>query len=97
LVTVPEILKTALLTPGNYRGIAVTPVLSKILETIVKKHIEPTLSATQNPLQRGFTEKTSPTNATIIITEGIAEAKDNGKIKSHDYIGCRKGLRQTSS
>jgi hypothetical protein len=45
----------------------------------VKKHIEPTLSATQNPLQRGFTEKTSPTNAAIIITEGIAEAKNNGK------------------
>jgi hypothetical protein len=30
-------------------------------------------------LQRGFTEKTSPTNAAIIITEGIAEAKNNGK------------------
>jgi hypothetical protein len=89
-VSVPEILKTALLTPilkkekdpkipGNYRGIAVTPVLGKILETIVKKHIEPTLSATQNPLQRGFTDRTSPTNEAIIITKGIAEAKDNGK------------------
>jgi hypothetical protein len=45
----------------------------------VKKHIVPTLSATQNPLQRGFTAKTSPTNAEIIIAEGIPEAKDNGK------------------
>jgi hypothetical protein len=44
MVTVPEILKTALLTPvlkkekdpkipGNYRGIAVTPVIGKILKT----------------------------------------------------------------
>jgi hypothetical protein len=41
--------------------------------------MEPTFSATQNPLQREFTEKTSPTNAAIIITEGIAEAKNNGK------------------
>ena len=65
--------------PGNYRGNAVTPVLDKMLETIVKKHIEPTLSATQNPLQRGFTDRTSPTNEAIIITKGIAEAKDNGK------------------
>ena len=45
----------------------------------MKNHIVPTLSATQNPLQRGFTAKTSPTNAAILITEGIAEAKDNGK------------------
>jgi hypothetical protein len=47
-------LKTGLLTlvlkkekdpkiPGNYRGIAVTPVLGKILESIIKDHIESTL------------------------------------------------------
>ena len=66
--SIPEILKTGIVTPvlkkdkdpkipGNYRGIAVTPIISKILETILKDHIEP---ANQNPMQRGFTEKTSP-------------------------------------
>ena len=84
-----QILKTALLTPVLKKKTTLkyqettwyrsNTVLSKIVETVVKNHIVPTLSATQNPLQRGFTEKTSPTNAAIIITEGIAEAKNNGK------------------
>jgi hypothetical protein len=49
---VPDILKTGLLTavlkkdkdkrlPGNYRGIAVTPIISKVLESIIMGHSEP--------------------------------------------------------
>ena len=84
---IPEILKTGILTPvlkkekdpkmpGNYRGISVTPIIGKIIETILKQHIEPTITKIQNPLQRGFTEKTSPINAAIMVSEGINEAKD---------------------
>lgn len=103
IVFIPGVLKTVILTPvlkkdkdrklpGNYRGIAVTPVLSKILETILKKHVEPTLTKIQNPLQRGFTEKTSPTNAAIIITEGLAEAKDNGKPMAITTLDAEKAF-----
>ena len=75
-----DILKTGVLTPvlkkdkdkrlpGNYRGIAVTPIIS-----IIMGHSEPKLKHTQNALQTGFTEET----AGIIATEAICEAKDNG-------------------
>jgi hypothetical protein len=98
---IPEVLKTGLLTPvlkkekdpkipGNYRGIAVTPVLGKILESIIKDHIEPTLTKVQNPMQRGFTAKTSPINAAVVTTEGINEAKDNGKTVSITTLDAEK-------
>jgi hypothetical protein len=35
------------------------------------------LSQTQNPLQRGFTERSSSTNAAYLLTEATLEAKDN--------------------
>ncbi|VDI73763.1 Hypothetical predicted protein [Mytilus galloprovincialis] len=62
--------------PRNYRGIAVTPVLSKILETVLKDDTNDELKATQSRLQRGFTEETSPVNAWLVVTEGINEACD---------------------
>ena len=100
---IPEVLKTGLLTPvlkkekdpkipGNYRGIAVTPVLGKILESIIKDHIEPTLTKVQNPMQRGFTAKTSPINAAVVTTEGINEAKDNGKTVSITTLDAEKAF-----
>jgi hypothetical protein len=46
--------------PGNNRGIVVTNTFSKILESIIKDRLEEQLKKTQNPLQRGFTEKASP-------------------------------------
>ena len=45
--------------PENYRGIMVTNTFSKILESIVRDRLEEQLKETQNPLQRGFTEKSS--------------------------------------
>ena len=100
---IPEVLKTGLLTPvlkkekdpkipGNYRGIAVTPVLGKILESIIKDHIERTLTKVQNPMQRGFTAKTSPINAAVVTTEGIKEAKDNGKTVSITTLDAEKAF-----
>jgi hypothetical protein len=41
--------------PFGYWGITVTPVLGKILETIMKNRITPKLKASQNPMQAGFT------------------------------------------
>jgi hypothetical protein len=100
---IPEVLKTGLLTPvlkkekdhkipGNYRGIAVIPVLGKILESILKDHIEPSLTNVQNPMQRGFTAKTSPIYAAVVTTEGINEAKDNSKTVSITTLDAEKAF-----
>jgi hypothetical protein len=57
----PDLLKIGTLTPifknkgmiidaKNYRGIIITPTLSKIIETIIKFRINPTILSVQNPL-----------------------------------------------
>jgi hypothetical protein len=58
----PDLLKIGTLTPifknkgmiidaKNYRGITIMPTLSKIVETIIKFRINPTILSVQNPLQ----------------------------------------------
>ena len=53
----------------NYRGITITPVLTKILETM----------EWQNPLQRGFTEKSSQMNCALLVEEFYRNNKDLNK------------------
>jgi len=62
--------------PNNYRGITVTPVLGKILEVIILDQVKLNTKHQINPLQRGFTEGTSPNHAALIVTECINEALD---------------------
>ena len=65
---VPQSLKNGILTPvlkkkkdktipGNYRGIVVTSIFSKIFETIIKDRLEPELFPSQNTLQREDSQK----------------------------------------
>jgi retron-type reverse transcriptase len=54
------------------RGIVVTNTFSKILESIIKDRLEEQLKKTQNPLQRGFTEKASSKFTAFITAERIA-------------------------
>ena len=63
----------------NYRDITITPVLTKILETILKARIQPILMERQNPLQRGFTEKSSPMNCALLVEEFYRNNKDLNK------------------
>ena len=63
----------------NYRGITITPVLTKILETILKARIQPILMERQNPLQRGFTEKSSPMHCALLVEEFYRNNKDLNK------------------
>ncbi|MES9879590.1 MAG: reverse transcriptase family protein [Sedimenticola sp.] len=63
--------------PGNYRGITVTPIISKILEATLQHRLDDILLPTQNKLQRGFTAKTSPLSAALLVSESLNEAKDN--------------------
>ena len=68
---VPEELLTGILTPipkkkkdkciaDNYRGITVTPILCKLLEKAWLMRANPILSASQNKMQKGFTNGSSP-------------------------------------
>ncbi|CAG2185247.1 unnamed protein product [Mytilus edulis] len=77
---VPQSLKNGILTPvlkkkkdktipGNYRGIVVTSIFSKIFETIIKDRLEPELFPSQNTLQRGFTEGASSLFTAFIVSE----------------------------
>ena len=86
---IPDGLKAGLLTPiyknkgernnsKNYRGITVLPVVGnfKIIEAVLRNRVQPTIDGKQNVAQRGFTAKTSPLNAALIVEESIRECKD---------------------
>ena len=62
------------LCKDNYRGITITPTISKTLEHVILKRIEPNLH--QNDLQYGFTKRSSPCLAILLVTETIAQALD---------------------
>ena len=83
----PSSLKLGLLTPvfkkkgsnldsKNYRGITILPILSKLLECILRDRIKPYIEEVQNPMQRGFTKNSSPMNCSLILEEYIRENKD---------------------
>lgn len=85
--TTSYILKTGLLFPvyknkGDqrdakfYRGITITPVLSKIIEKIIKNRENNKILEKQNPLQRGFTQETSPLLCELFIEEFERDSSD---------------------
>ena len=87
---IPDMLKEGLLhpihkkgkpkdIPGNYRGITITPVVTKILDTIILNHQNAASPGRCHPLQFGFTKGRSPLHAAFLLTEAIAESKDNGE------------------
>ena len=87
LCFIPNSLKVGTLTPiyknkgdkkeaKNYRGITITPILSKIIEIVMKFRIKPRIAEIQNGLQRGFTEKASPLYSALIMEEVRRENLD---------------------
>jgi hypothetical protein len=77
---VTEILKAGLLTPifknkglttqvTNYRDITVLPVISKIVEPIIKARIQNQVLEIQSRTQRGFTSGSSPVNSALAVEE----------------------------
>ena len=67
----------------NYRGITITPVLTRILEATLKARINPTLLSHQHPLQRGFTKNSSPMNCALLVEEFYRNNKD---LKKPTYL-----------
>ncbi|VDI75232.1 Hypothetical predicted protein [Mytilus galloprovincialis] len=72
----------------NYRGITVTPTYSKLIEKIIKIRENPVILKNQNPLQRGFTENTTPLLCELMIEEFERESKD---LKLPTYIALLDG------
>ena len=60
----------------NYRGITVIPILTKVLELIIRARLKHLILEKQNKLQRGFTEKSSPMNTALILEEYIRDRQD---------------------
>ena len=60
----------------HYGGINITPIISKILESVIRERIKPFIMESQNLLQQGFTEGSSPMNCSLILEEYIRNNKD---------------------
>ena len=87
---VPPAMKIGILNPiyknkgsakesQNYRGITITPALTRLLEAVIKARIKPTLLKSQNWYQRGFTENSSPMNCALMVEEFFRNNKDLNK------------------
>ncbi|XP_033738221.1 uncharacterized protein LOC117325588 [Pecten maximus] len=59
----------------NYRGITIMPVLYKILEVLLRKHLKEITDPIQSRLQRGFTANASPLHCTLLVQEALLAAK----------------------
>jgi hypothetical protein len=63
--------------PANYRGITVTKIFTKIIQSILKSRVDIQIDQIQNPLQRGFTEAIPVLFAAFIASEVIIESSTN--------------------
>ena len=63
----------------NYRGVTIRPTITKILETVLREVIRPTVEEVQSGLQRGFTQNASPMNCSLLLEEIVRESKDQKK------------------
>ncbi|MEW8547953.1 MAG: reverse transcriptase family protein, partial [Candidatus Thiodiazotropha sp.] len=101
--TLPDSLKIGLLTPvfkkkgsshdaKNYRGITITPIISKLLESLLRERIKPYIDATQNKMQRGFTKNSSPMNCSLILEEYIRENKDHKRDIYVAYLDAKSAF-----
>jgi retron-type reverse transcriptase len=74
ITPIPKKDKSRLLT-DNYRGITITAVLGKILEQMLLNRMHKDQSA----LQFGFTSGASPSMAALLLTEAMAESRDQNR------------------
>lgn len=86
--SVPDVFRVGIVTPvlkkskdatnlDNYRGITVTPILSKLFEYTILPRLS--MNVDQSSLQFGFSKGLSPLMAALLISEARAEVKCNTK------------------
>ena len=87
---IPQLLKSGILTPvlkknkdrrnpSNYRGIAVSKIFTKILQSVLKDRIDKKIEVIQNPLQRRFTEAVSWLLAAFITSEVVLNGLEDNE------------------
>ena len=59
----------------NYRGITITSVFCKVLEIFIEQRSASEIDHNLSDLQCGFTKGRSPSLASLLITEAVAECK----------------------
>ena len=101
---VPEIFKSGIITPiykkqgkplddpNSYRRITVCSIIGKVFEKILQSKIIDILDNQQSKLQRGFTKDVSASNAGLLLTEAIAEAKDSNHPLYAVFIDASKAF-----
>ncbi|CAC5406653.1 unnamed protein product [Mytilus coruscus] len=65
------------LNPANYRGITVTKIFTKILQSVLKSRIDIKIHQIQNQLQRGFTEAIPMIFAAFLASEAIIQSSED--------------------
>lgn len=101
--TVPNCTKTGLITPvfknknsnkmpDNYRRITVTSLVGKVIEKFLVAPTKTILRPNLNLLQRGFCENSSSLNTAFLLTETIADAKDNNIILFTTFLDASKAF-----
>ena len=76
--------------PDKFRRITVSSLTGKIVEKQMTRTASIPLNANQSKLQFGFTEKVSPSNAAVMITEAIAENRDKKMPTYITYLDASK-------
>ncbi len=76
----------------NHRGITVSSIFGKLLEHLCLKHSKDDIEKKQDSLQFGFTEGCSPSMASLIISEAVAESVDIGKNAYICSLDARKAF-----
>ena len=82
---VPEQFKSGIINPihkkgkdprhfENYRGITISSILGKLLESVILKRLHQ-LNAAQSELQYGFTKGLSPTMASLLLSEAALDSR----------------------
>ena len=64
---------------GNYRGITITSIICKVLDSIHLDHQEAAIHPKKCDTQFSFTKGRAPTQASIIMAELMSEAKEDKK------------------
>ena len=78
--------------PSGHRGITISSVLSKVVESVYKVRHEETQLFHQDELQFGFSKGYSPVMAALIVTELIGEAKSLNRTIYIASLDARKAF-----